>query len=625
MKVLLADDSSVARGKLGSSLRAWGYEVTEATNGDDAWRILQSDDSPRLALIDFMMPGMNGSDVCERVRKLKGQDYIYIILITALPDRRTKFECLEAGADAFISKSCDEGELEHRIHAGQRVVELQDELLAQNSKLSELSAIVEYTDDAIFRKDLDGTIRTWNKGAIKLYGYTPEQVIGRHVSMLGPAILHAEMEMLLARVGSGKSVDNYETKRLRSDGTEIDVSLTASPICNDQGRTIAVSVIARNITGRKEAEKKVLEATRSREQFLATLSHELRNPMAAVLTAANLLNEEVNEFEAREACDIIGRHVRHLARMLDDLFDMSKMTHDKISLHKEVLDINQLVIDIVECVQPLIDEKQQRLYVHKSAESLHVLGDVGRLQQAQVNLLVNASRYSPPDTRIDYRIDRDGDDAVISVRDQGEGICSSLIGQIFEPFVQADQALDRSRGGMGLGLPLVQLIVEAHGGTVKANSPGRSFGSEFTVRLPLTEPPAKRLIDVAAREMTGKKLLIVEDHPAIAKMLKRTMEIKGFEVVAAENGMEALRIIHEFRPNVAVIDIGLPDMDGYEIARRIRRDPQFDGVMLVALTGYGRDSDHQNSQNAGFDLHLVKPLDPNELLRAINAHLPLST
>jgi two-component system CheB/CheR fusion protein len=268
-------------------------------------------------------------------------------------------------------------------------------------------------------------------------------------------------------------------------------------------------------------------------------------------------------------------------------------------------------------VQPFVDEKKQRLYVHQPQEAFYVSGDVDRLQQAQVNLLVNASRYSPNGGRIDYQIVAEEDEILIAVRDEGEGISPSLMGQIFEPFVQADQAIDRPRGGMGLGLPLVKLIVEAHGGSVAAFSAGQNRGSEFTIRLPRSAPPREAEIAAESIQMRCNKLLLVEDNAAIAKMLQRTLEIKGFEVATASDGREALRIIHSLLPDVAVIDIGLPDMDGYEVARQLRENPAWNGLMLVALTGYGRDSDREKSRRAGFDLHLVKPLDPDELLRAI--------
>ncbi len=333
-----------------------------------------------------------------------------------------------------------------------------------------------------------------------------------------------------------------------------------------------------------------------------------------------LSEEEVSEETDLEAREVIERHVRHVARLLDDLLDVSRVTHDKIRLHRDVFDIRSLTMDVVECVQPQIDEKRQQLHVRTLDEPLRVDGDVGRLLQVQVNLLVNASKYTGEGGTIEYTTSRECHEAVIRVRDNGAGISESSIQRIFEPFTQTEQTLDRSQGGMGLGLPLVRMIVEAHGGTVLAVSAGRAHGSEFTIRLPLSDAPQTPKTDDQTADFRGKKMLIVEDNPSICRMLARSMELNGLDVAMAADGQDALDIFGDFDPDFAVIDIGLPVLNGFEVARVIRNRPQFGHVVLVAVTGYGQENDHKKALAAGFDLHLVKPIDPSELLRAIASH-----
>ncbi|MEZ6047407.1 MAG: chemotaxis protein CheB [Planctomycetaceae bacterium] len=486
-------------------------------------------------------------------------------------------------------------------------------------KLAEVSEIVEHSDDAILRLSNDGIVTTWNAGAEKLFGFSRDEITGQPITLIVPENFQREAQVILQQAINGTSVDRFETQRICKDGTVIDVSLTLSPIRNDSGKVVGASEIIRDVTARKLAEKEVQNAVRNRDRFLAMLSHELRNPMAAVLNATSLLHEDgVDEETELEAYSIIERNVRHVARLLDDLLDLSRFTHDKISLHRQVIDLNELVMDIVDCVQPIIDEKGHQFHVQRDSLPVFIEGDSGRIQQAQVNLLVNAAKYTSSEGRIDYSLRREQNRAVIRVRDNGIGIEESLLSDIFKPFVQSEQALDRSQGGMGLGLPLVKMIIEAHGGSIKAYSNGAGEGSEFVVHLPITElrPENKKGLDIQV--LAGKKMVIVEDNPGIRKMLAASMKLKGLTVFTATDGTQGLESVLENDPDIALIDIGLPDMNGYEVARLIRARSDRSNLLLVAVTGYGRESDRKQTMKAGFNLHLVKPLDPGELLSAIS-------
>lgn len=492
-------------------------------------------------------------------------------------------------------------------------------LIKAEAMLREMSEIVEHSDDAIYRVDLDGTIRTWNLGACKLYGYESDQVLGKDVSLLAPPARPNEPATYLDRIRSGIPVDHVETSRLCRDGSTIEVSLTVSPIRDHQREIVGASVIARDITQQRIAEAEIRAAVQHRDQFLATLSHELRNPLSAILNATSLLKEESLDAETvREAREVVDHQLRHVARLLDDLLEVARFTNGKIVLRNEIIDLTELVMDVVDCVQYQIDEKQQELRIDVCDQPLYVVGDVGRLQQAQVNLLVNASKYSPESSCISYGVGRDGDHGVITVRDDGVGIPSSLLPSIFEPFVQADQSIERSQGGMGLGLPLVRMIANAHQGNADAHSGGPGRGSEFTIRIPITDQRPSRENDSELTDAFGRKLLLIEDNDGIRKMLSRSMQLKGFQVETAVNGRQGIEMFRTFRPDIAVVDIGLPDINGYELAGLVRSDPQHCDVTLFAVTGYGREEDRIKAAAAGFDCHLVKPIDPDELMRAIS-------
>ena len=487
------------------------------------------------------------------------------------------------------------------------------------SRLEEMSEIVQHSDDAIYRVDLDGNIRTWNMGASKLYGYESADAIGKNLLLLTPPDRLSEPMTYLDRMKEGLSVDHVETEQRRRNDTIVQVSLTVSPIRDHKGTIVGASVVARDVTKQKRAEEEIRQAVRQRDQFLATLSHELRNPLAAILNATNLLQEESLDVEtAAEAREVVDHQLRHVARLLDDLLDVARFTNGKLMLRCEVVDLSRIAMTVVECVQYQIDERGQSLHVDVPSDPIYVDGDVGRLQQAQVNLLVNASKYSPEGRTIRYAVGCDGEEAVVCVRDDGDGISSALLPSIFEPFVQAEQSIERSQGGMGLGLPLVKMIANSHGGSVSAFSGGPGRGSEFTVRIPQTDKRPKDIDNVSTPVCEGQRLVLIEDNDGIRKMLARSLELKGFEVSTAANGRDGMGLLCSENPDVAVVDIGLPDINGYELAQSVRANPQCDQINLIAVTGYGREEDRRKAIDAGFDLHIVKPINPPELLEAIS-------
>jgi two-component system CheB/CheR fusion protein len=491
------------------------------------------------------------------------------------------------------------------------------------ARILQLSAIVESSDDAIVAKNLDGTITAWNNGAVDLYGYTPEEAIGRNIRMLMTPEGADELERHLARIRRGERVDHMHSVRVRKDGTRLDVSVSLSPILDRDGQLAGVSAIARDIgpllATQRELEQRqekihalleqTSEAARRREQFLAMLSHELRNPLAAVLNATRLLQNQPLPEVAQRCQHVIERQSRHMARLLDDLLDVSRITRGKLQLRDEPLDLRQAIESAVEATSPLLTERTIHLDLALPQAPVTVRGDLARLQQVCANLLSNAATYSPPGSRIELRLVVQGEHALLRVVDRGFGIDPDMLGKIFELFVQAEQRIDRPRGGLGVGLSLAKSIVELHGGTIEARSDGPNMGSEFIVRLPLVT--GEQVVEAPRILARGprRRIVLVEDQHDSREMLRMLLESLDHTVIDAADGAAAVELIERERPDAALIDIGLPIMTGYEVAQRIRARKELSGITLIALTGYGAPSDIKAAREAGFDAHLIKPAE----------------
>ncbi|HET7568959.1 MAG TPA: ATP-binding protein [Gammaproteobacteria bacterium] len=374
-----------------------------------------------------------------------------------------------------------------------------------------------------------------------------------------------------------------------------------------------------DITERKRAEADLEAAIRAKDEFLAMLGHELRNPLAPIVTALQLMRMQNPDTLVRER-RIIETQVRHMTGLVDDLLDVSRITRGKITLKKAPVDIGEVVARAIETAEPLIEKHQQ--IVQKAIENhLTVDGDARRLVQVVTNLLTNAARYSPPQRTIRVTAGAEGREIVLRIRDEGYGIEPDLLPRIFDLFTQSAQSIERAEGGLGLGLALVKNLVNLHDGSVEARSEGRDCGSEFIVRLPLLQQPfanesmsdADSQAPGANKQPGGLKVLIIDDYVDAAESLAELLKMDGYEVRVVYDGAAALEAAAEFQPAVALVDIGLPVMDGYEVARHLRNMPHRKKLTLVALTGYGQENDRRRARDAGFDEHLVKPLDPMKI------------
>jgi two-component system CheB/CheR fusion protein len=377
----------------------------------------------------------------------------------------------------------------------------------------------------------------------------------------------------------------------------------------------------------KRAEQKLSEAVRLRDEFLAMLSHELRNPLGAILNATNLLSMHRHPDESlNEACDVVSRQARHLSRLLDDLLDVSRVTQRKIELTRKPIEVGSFVRNAIDSIRPLMESGELEFCEDPTPrEPLYVDGDAARLQQALSNILANAARYTPRGGRVELYVLGDERDVIFRIRDTGVGIAPDKLETIFELFVQANSTLHRSSGGMGIGLTLARSIVERHDGRILARSEGPGRGSEFEIRIPRVGPPKnlpREAEKPAARQsLKGCRVVVVEDDPDNRTMLRMLLEVEGCEVFVAGNGVTGIATIEERKPALALVDIGLPGLNGYDVARKLRASESNAGTHLVALTGYGQPSDVKKALDAGFDDHLVKPMDTDRLRKILRARM----
>jgi len=620
-----------------------------------------------------------------------------------------------------------------------------------------LAAIVESSDDAIVSKSLDGIIQSWNAGAERLFGYTAEQAIGRHISLVIPPERIAEEDDIVASLKAGRRIDHFETERVRSDGRRVQVSLTISPIRDASGTVVGASKIARDVTERQriEAERekfvtlienstdfigmcdldgvpffvnraglkmiglddieqarrmpvasfffpedqdhmmheffpsvlqtghgeievrfrhfktgaarwmayKVLtlpgadgrptafatvsqdvterrrleddlrrvaaelsDADRRKNEFLAMLAHELRNPLAPISNAVRALSlGRRDETAVDSASEMLERQVGQIIRLVDDLLDVGRISRGKIALRPERIELTRIIDQAVEASRAQYRSMDQELTVHLPSEPVYLHADPTRLAQIVGNLLNNAHKFTDVGGRISVAVERQGAEVVIRVTDTGVGIAAEHLAGIFDMFTQVESSLDRSRTGLGIGLTLVKTLVEMHGGTVKAHSEGPGRGSEFVVRLPVLlgapESPPVAAPHLEAAPLIRRRVLIVDDNRDAAEWLATLLSLSGHETHVALDGEQAVKAAERLLPDAILLDIGLPRVDGYEVCRRIRQQPWGRDLMIVALTGWGQEEDRQKSREAGFNTHLVKPVHDDVILSLL-ASLP---
>ena len=483
---------------------------------------------------------------------------------------------------------------------------------------------------------VDGTILETNRLALEACGYTKEQVVGKpfwECPWWSPSPTLAErIKAGSAQAAAGEAF-RAEMPYFIADGSRRMVDLVIPPIKDEMGHVLFLAPIGTDITERKRLEdelrqlaENLSEADRRKDEFLAMLAHELRNPLAPMRNALRVMRMTSGDGPGLHApLEMLERQVDHMVRLVDDLLDVSRISRGKIELRTEPIALAAVVRHAVEANRPLCDDMGHALTVSLPQQDMFVNGDPVRLAQVLDNLLNNACKYSEKSGRIVLRVERDGDQAVVRVQDSGIGIAPEHLNQIFEMFAQLDASLERPQTGLGIGLTLVHNLVEMHGGSVEAHSDGLGHGSEFVVRLPVvppasTPPPQTTVSETVAT--TGRRVLVVDDNQDSAESLAMLLGLMGHETRTAFDGVEAVEAAATFRPEVVLLDIGLPKLNGYEVARRIREQPWGKDVFLVALTGWGQDGDRRQAKAAGFNRHLVKPVDHETLAKLLAERPP---
>jgi two-component system CheB/CheR fusion protein len=500
-----------------------------------------------------------------------------------------------------------------------------------------MRSVVDHVIDGIITIDERGHIESFNPAAENLFGYGREEVVGRNVNMLMPEPYHAEHDGYIAnyvRTGHARIIGiGREVVGRRKDGTTFPMELAVSTFHIGQSRFF--TGIVRDITERKQLEDELrhrladlAEADRQKNEFLAMLAHELRNPLAPMRNALHLMKMPgADDNTVRTSRDMMERQMHQLVRLVDDLLDVSRIIRGKIDLRREPVDLSAVVSRAVETAQPVVDAHGHQLTVSLPDPPVAVNADPIRLSQVIANLLTNAAKYTDKAGRIVLVVEREAEDAVIRVRDTGIGISAEFLPHVFDLFAQGDRSLARSQGGLGIGLTLVRRLVEMHGGSVRAVSEGENRGSEFIVRLPAL--PQERALEIArtgssprVTDALQRRILVVDDNVDAADSIAMILQMSGYDVRCVYDGLSVMGVADTYGPDVIVLDIGLPGMSGYDVARELRKRPRFHDTPLVAVTGYGQDEDRRQSREAGFDHHLTKPVDP-QALQVLIANPPL--
>ena len=476
-------------------------------------------------------------------------------------------------------------------------------------------------DYAIFMLDPEGRVSTWNAGAENIKGYRKAEILGKHFSIfytpdaIARRFPQYELEMARER---GRFED--EGWRLRKDGSKFWANVVITAVRDEQGTLRGFAKVTRDLTARRQVEE-LQRSERLMNEFLAMLAHELRNPLAPIQTSLDLIELRPDDRQTTQwAHDVIARQARQLARLVDDLLDVSRITQGKITLRPQNVDLRAIVRQVAQAWKGASSARQQTLDVALPAEHMPVHADPARLEQVVSNLMSNAVKYTAEGGTIVLRGQVSAGIASVTVSDTGIGIPPDLLMRVFDLFVQGERSLDRPEGGLGIGLTLAKRLVDAMGGTLTAASPGTGQGSEFTLALPVVKhlplvevSPAPRDSPVASPQ----EVLVVDDNQDAADALAALLEALGHHARVAYDGPTALRMATDEPPDVMLLDIGLPEMNGYDVLRRLREMPQLAQTRFVACTGYGRPQDIERFGPANFDAYLVKPVDAADLERAL--------
>lgn len=637
VNILVVDDQPSKLLVFNTILEELDQNVIAVSSGAEALQQVLAKDFA-VILLDVNMPDMDGYETASMIRKRKRSAHVPIIFVTSYADEIHSAKGYALGAADYVLAPVAPEILrtkvkvfvelfrmaeQAKLHANQRIALVREQSAreaaeraadALRSSQERFRLASEAVTGFIYEVDLATGRTTLSPGVLSLLGFRQEEA---QEPGWWERRIHPEDRPRARPFEAGSSQARHYRSEYRvrhRDGYMVAVWDQGIVVRDEAGvpQRLVGNVV--DITERKLAEERLAESNRRKDEFLAMLAHELRNPLAPIRNSVEVLQgPEITDTIRSKCHDMISRQVTHMARLLDDLLDMSRITRGTLELRKERFHFGDVIRHAVETIEPIMGSKGQHLTVDVRENPL-IDADAARLAQVFCNLLHNAAKYTPADGSIDLVAAAESEDIIVTVRDTGMGVPADMLPKIFEAFVQVDRPLDRLGGGLGIGLTLAQRLVEMHGGAVEAASGGPGAGSAFTVRLParlrVTEArPLRSPGPYQGRTRNPRRVLVVDDIRDNADSLAFMLTAAGHEVRAAYGGQESLELAETFRPEIVLLDLGMPEVTGYEVARRIRSEPWGKSVTLIAITGWGRERDRQLTREAGFDHHLIKPFD----------------
>ncbi|MFC3458770.1 MULTISPECIES: hybrid sensor histidine kinase/response regulator [Massilia] len=620
--ILNVDDNDGARYAKTRILQSAGFRVMEAANGTDALAMVREED-PALVLLDVKLPDINGIEVCRRIKSDPDTNCVLVLQTSAaLTGRADKIRGLEGGADNYLAAPIEADELVANVNALLRMRQTQDDLRESEERFRQLTDNIE--DVFWMFSAPDGVLAYVSPAYAKIWGRSTESLRRNHLSWLD-GVHPDDRARLQGRWAALATEPHYEDefRVVLADGATRWVRDRLFAVRNARGEVYRVARVTSDISARKEMEALLRAADANKNQFLATLAHELRNPLSPIRNAAALLGVTGTNAAERQnrAREVILRQVDHLAHLVDDLLDVARISEGKIVLRREEVNLGAVIAQAIETAGPLIAAREHHLEISQPERRVWVAGDPVRLAQSMGNLLHNAAKFTPKGGRIRLAVTLDGETVRIAVIDNGIGIAEDNLPRIFGMFAQAAVPPDRAPEGLGIGLSLVSRLLEMHGGQLRAESPGIGMGSTFTVELPVLRVTGPEEAAAAPAENTGMagglRVLLVDDNIDAMEMMGFLLAEMGHEAWTTHDASQIVPLALQHRPQVIVLDIGLPGADGYELARMLKAHPELKHIRLVAHTGYGSPEDRRKAQEAGFDAHLVKPAELEDLEKAL--------
>jgi len=670
VKILLVDDEPRNLDALESILESSGCVLVRAQTADEALLAVLQNDFAAIVL-DIKMPGTDGLELAQLIKRRKRSQHVPILFLTAHRlDERDVLQAYGVGGVDFLNKPINpdilrskvsvfvnlfrttgalasavealNAEVAERQRAQEELRIAKDELesrvLERTAELARANREVRDNEERLRLALAVAQVATWEwdlaKGKMR-WSADPEVVFGFPSGSFGPnhRISHAvhpdDVVTLETALHRAMKTGDFEAeyRAVRPDGTVVWIADRGRVVQDSNSQPTRILGVSVDLTRRKRLEEALLESDRRKDEFLATLAHELRNPLAPVRYAANVLGLKGPQTEElRWAIEVIERQTQHMARLIDDLLDVNRISRNTLELRKASVELSAVISAAVEASKPLMEANQQQLKINLPSEPVYLHADAVRLAQVFSNLLNNASKYSKrPEGggTILLTADHDGTEVTVAVTDSGIGIADGMIPKVFDMFTQVGRSIGQSEGGLGIGLALAKRLVEMHGGRIEARSEGLGKGSAFYVRLPVHQPSGQKAstsstsspVDQAGRK---RRILIADDNLDVVETFEIMLQTLGHEVHTATDGIQVLERAEQFKPEVIMLDIGMPRLDGFETARRLRQQPWGRNTLLIAVTGWGHETDKRLSAEAGFNAHLVKPIEMPTILKLLD-------